>query len=61
MSDRSNFVDKADGDNIRAILIECQRNRYFRFGLKPHRRTQMLLYTVYTLLFVETSAPQEIL
>lgn len=38
MSDRSNLVDKPDGDNeIRTILIECQRDPYLGLVFKaPH-------------------------
>jgi hypothetical protein len=46
VSDRSNLVDKPDGDSMRIIFFECQRNPYFRSRLQnspTNSATEMLL------------------
>jgi hypothetical protein len=47
MSDRSNFVDKPDGDNIRIILIECQKSSHFQLAPKAQIIITLLATQVY--------------
>jgi hypothetical protein len=64
VSDRSNFVEKPDGDNILIILNECQRSRYFRSGtqstqLHTNNVTRTRRYIFQCFFLVEISVPQE--
>jgi hypothetical protein len=64
VSDRSNLVDKPDGDDMRIIFFECQKNPYFRSGLQntqTHKNvTRPRRYTSQCFFLVEISAQQNI-